>query len=325
MKEDVMGTNGEVDHVHVTSELYRKHRPTSFKRVIGQPEACRTLASMVKAGKVPHAIMFVGPSGCGKTTLAGILRTKLGCSENDFQDINAASNRGIDMVRSIDRRMGLAALGGSCRIWLLDEAHKASSDAQTALLKVLEDPPDHVYFFLCTTHPQGLLPTIRTRCTEIRLKPLSEADLKRVMEEALEAEGLPPASDELYQRIAEVAEGSARKALVLLGQVIGIPDEQERLDAVLSSDLKKDVFELVRMLLWRKATWPEVANFLKGLDTEDWEGLRRLVLANATNELLKGGKGAERAFAIIRYFESNYYDVGKAGLVRDCYATFEKR
>src|SRR5690606_3369465 len=110
-------------------------------------------------GDIPHAMLFTGPSGCGKTTLARILRVKLRCSDNDFQEINAADFRGIDSIRSMRQQVGAAPLGGDSRIWLIDEAHSMTADAQNAFLKLLEDTPRHVYFFLATTDPQKLKKT----------------------------------------------------------------------------------------------------------------------------------------------------------------------
>ena len=136
------------------TELYRKYRPTSFKQVVGQEEAIRTLTELGKRKAIPHAILFTGPSGVGKTTLARILQRKLKCVGNDFVEMNAANDRGVGIIRSIQNKVGLAPMLGSCRIWLMDEAHQLTSDAQSAFLKLLEDTPSHVYFMLATTDPQ---------------------------------------------------------------------------------------------------------------------------------------------------------------------------
>src|SRR5437773_2031788 len=128
-------------------ELYKKHRPRKFADVVGQPRAVAALESMVAAGEVPHSVLFAGPSGTGKTTLARILARELGCGKN-FKEINAAESRGIDSIREVQSVMGLAPMGGKCRVWLWDEAHRLTPDSQSALLKTLEDTPSHVYFML---------------------------------------------------------------------------------------------------------------------------------------------------------------------------------
>src|ERR1700682_2127212 len=112
-------------------ELYRKHRPGNFKGLLGQSDAVKQLQSMLVEDKIPHALILSGHTGCGKTTTARILKKRLNCSDMDFSEINAAESRGIDTIREINQRKGLSAIGGKCRIYLLDEAHKLTSDAQT--------------------------------------------------------------------------------------------------------------------------------------------------------------------------------------------------
>jgi len=142
-------------------ELYRKYRPTKFSQVLGQREAIATLANMGKRRAVPHCLLFTGPSGVGKTTLIRILREKLGCKEHDYVEINAAEARGIDTIRDIQRRLTLSPLSGRCRVWAIDECHRLTTDAQSALLKILEDTPPTAYFMLATTEPNKLLTTER--------------------------------------------------------------------------------------------------------------------------------------------------------------------
>jgi DNA polymerase-3 subunit gamma/tau len=158
-------------------EFHLSQRPTTFGEVVGQPRAVAQLTQMGRDDRRPHLLLFVGPSGCGKTTLARIVRRKLRCGEADFMEVNAANNRGIDMVRDIEQRIGLAPIDGDCRVWLIDEAHALTPDAQGAFLKILEEPPSHVYFMLATTDPQKLKPTIRTRATEIVVYPVPPDDL----------------------------------------------------------------------------------------------------------------------------------------------------
>lgn len=304
-------------------ELYRKHRPRRLCDVVGQPRAVAQLEEMLKRNRVPRALLFCGGSGVGKTTLARILARKLGCGRQDFQEINAASERGIDVIRDIEHRMGLAPISGDCRIWLLDEVHQLTKrkggDAQTALLKVLEDVPGHVYFFLCTTEPAGLLKTIRTRCTDIHLKSIAPDVLEELVRKVLAAENRT-LSKAVMAKVAEAADGSARKALVLLHQVLDLPGEDEQLDVLERGDRAKTAYELARMLVWeRGVTWTKVAATINGLDEgEDWEQLRRLVLACASKEALKSG-GNGRAIAVLDAFKYNWYDTGRSGLVLACH------
>lgn len=300
-------------------ELYRKHRPRAFKHVIGQDDAVRTLQTMVQANRVPHALLFTGPSGVAKTTLARIIARKLDCHESCLAEVNAADFRGIDMVRDIRTRMSLSPINGKVRVWIIDEAHKLSNDAQNALLKMLEDTPKHVFFMLATTEPGKLLKTIITRCTEIRLRELSEAALKQLVNDIAQKEGMK-LSEEVVDKIVECSFGSGRMALVLLNKLIGC-EEDQMLDTIEKGVANKAAIDLCRVLL-KGAQWKEVAALIKTIEEEP-ETVRRIVLAYMTNVLL--GSGSPRAKFLIQCFQFNYFDTGKAGLVLSCHDACAKR
>lgn len=296
-------------------ELYRKYRPTSLKEVVGQPEAVRALVEMGKNGRIPHCLLFTGPSGCGKTTIARILRKKLKCSDFDFCEVNAADDRGVDMIREIKSRMGLSPLSGESRVWLIDECATLTSQGQESFLKLLEDTPAHVYFMLCTTDPQKLKKTIITRCTEIKCKEISKGDLKALAIDVAQKEGkeLDP---KVAERLAEVADGSARKALVILHAVLGQATVEQQLAGIESSDVKGQAIEICRILMKKGASWSEVAAVLSKVE-EDVESIRHLVLGYARSVLMKSG--SERAATIIEEFRDNWYDCKAAGLAISCY------
>jgi DNA polymerase-3 subunit gamma/tau len=300
----------------MSSELYKKHRPTSFKEVIGQSTAVRALVDMGKRKAVPHTLLFTGPSGCGKTTLARILRVKLGCSDADFTELNCADFRGIDMVREIRSQVQLRPMAGPCRVWLIDEVHQLTAAAQDAFLKILEDTPEHVYFMLATTDPQKLKQTIRTRCTDIRVKALTRAKVQDLLHNTLQVEDATIA-EEVVDEIVTVAQGSARRALVLLNQCLSMSDTEQQLQAVRDSDGKAAAIELARALTSQKETWGDIATILKGLENEDPEGVRRLVLAYC-NRVLLGAKGGY-VVPVICAFRDNFFDSGRAGLTLACW------
>lgn len=304
-------------------ELYRKHRPRRLVDVVGQPEAVAQLEEFVRSGTTPHATLFAGPSGVGKTTLARVLAGKIGCLGRDYDERNCADDRGIDVARDIKRRMGLAPMKGKCRVFVLDEVHRATHDAQSALLKMLEDTPSHVYFFLCTTDPNKLLPTVRTRCNPIQLSSLSTEDLEKLVRTVLAAEKAklnPP----VIEKLAEVSDGSARMALVLLHQVLRLPGETEQLAVLQKTDRKRTAYELLKALLWERSDWKKVRDIIAGIsEDEDWEGLRRMVLSAATKSALKADKYPARALAVIDAFATNYFDMGKAGIIWSCSRLFQ--
>ena len=313
----------------IAVELYRRYRPTRFKDVLGQPEAVKQLAGMLRENKLPHCLLFSGPSGTGKTTLARILKGKLNCCDRDFIEVNAAESRGIDMVRDLGQSMPLAPWQqGGCRIFLIDEAHKLTSDAQGAFLKKLEDTPQHVYFFLATTDPHKLLPTIRTRATEVVLKLLDDESMSFLLESVIEKEIVNTPEDgrdwgKVIQRLVEVCSGSARKALVILHQVMQLPTTGEQLEAIQKQDTARQAIDIARCLMDTKATWPQIAKLLQQVEAEP-EDVRRLVLAYAAKVLL-GGSNVSRAYNVLEVFRAPFYDSGKPGLVWACAEVFRSK
>lgn len=306
----------------MTTELYRVHRPTSFKQVVGQEKVIEVLDKHLKQGDFPHAILLYGASGCGKTTLARIVAKRLGASDRDTVEVNGAEARGIDDVRAIQQRMGLSPLGGKCRLWIIDECHKMSNDAQTAMLKTLEDTPAHCYFILCTTDPDKILTTVRGRCTQLALKPLKPDEVERVVLEVADKTGIS-LSKTILKAIISSADGSGRRALKLLEMAAGLESEDKQLEVVSSRDLRRKAFDLARALVWDpRPQWDKVRAILEEIEGEDPEGVRRLILACAGKEVLKGGKGAERGAHLLRKFQYNFFETGRPGLILACWEAF---
>lgn len=299
-------------------ELYKKYRPKKLKDIQGQDGAVKTLQKFIHRKKVPHVLLFTGPSGCGKTTLARIVRKQLKCSKFDFIKINGSDKNGIDDMRAIRSQLSKAPIQGKRKVWLIDEAHKISPAAQDMILDMLEDTPSHVYFLLATTDPRKLKRTIRTRCTEIKVNNLSEKFLERIIVGVLKKEESDIPQD-IVNKIAEVSEGSARKALVLLNQVIDL-DKEEEMIASIEATTQEKVSEFIGRLLINYSTkWPEVAALLKKYKDEDSEIIRWGVLGYAKNCILSNSKVSNRAFKIIGAFQDNFYDSKHAGLVAACY------
>lgn len=299
-------------------ELYKAHRPTTIKGLIGQPDVCRMLLDWCKRNDIPHTILLTGPSGCGKTTIARILKTKLECSDRDFTEINAAKERGIDMVRQISQRMGLAPILGKSRIFLIDEAHRMTGEAQDSILKIAEDTPKHVWIMFATTEPAKIKRTIITRCAEIKVKLLGVEAMAELLVSVCGKEKIELHED-VRDKLIEYAEGSARKALQLLQQIRGLAETDAQLRAINASLAETEAIELARVLMGRSPSWPAVAKVLKSLHDEDPESIRYMVINYANTILLSGGPLSEKAFLIIDIFRETIRDSGRAGLTACCW------
>jgi len=196
--------------------------------------------------------------------------------------------------------------------------HKLTSDAQHAVLKILEDTPKHVYFILCTTEPERLLNTIRTRCTKFQVSSLTKRKLSSLIKFVLEEENIEGISDKVVSEIVKVSEGSPRNALVLLDSVIDLSSEEEMISTVVDFSVKKEVvIDLCRGLLEGKS-WKTIGKILSGIDDEP-EKVRYAVLGWMNTVLLKSEN--DRAALVITNFLDSFMYTGKAGLTLACYLT----
>lgn len=296
--------------------LYHKHRPTSFDEVIGNEKTVELLRNSVASDNCPHAFLLHGPTGCGKTTLGRIVAKELGCVGSDFREVDSADFRGIDTIRDMRKQARYQPLEGPCRVWLLDECHKMSNDAQSALLKALEDPQPHVYYILATTDPQKLLNTIRGRCSQFAVSMLEERQMMTLLRKVVKAEedSLPKS---VYEQIVQDAAGHPRNALQILDQVLRV-DEEKRLEvAKQAAETAIDAIELCRALI-DNVNWKQTAAILTKLKEQEPESVRRLVLGYCTTVLLKSGN--PQAARILESFRAPFYDIGYPGLV---FASFD--
>ncbi|NIU01111.1 MAG: AAA family ATPase [Nitrosopumilaceae archaeon] len=296
--------------------LYHKYRPSSFEEVIGNKSTITSLRSLINNNEPPHAFLLHGPSGCGKTTLARLIAKELKCYGSDFREIDSADFRGIDTIRRIRDQAKYLPLESKSRVWLLDEAHQIGGDAQHALLKALEEAQQHVYYILCTTHLNKLLPTIRGRCVSLQVEPLKDELMMKLIRRVVRSEG-QHISREVIDQIIDDAEGSPRNALQILDQVL-VVDEDQRLIVAKQAVLDQaQVVELCRALLMRDK-WKKVSRILTSLKGEDPERVRRAVLGYCSSVLLK--KSSDQAGIIMEEFKDPFFNSGFSGLVFACYS-----
>jgi DNA polymerase III gamma/tau subunit len=302
--------------------LHLAYRPKDFDEFAGNRTTIGKLQAQLKAGKLPHSLMFIGPSGCGKTTLARILKDQLGCSDLDFIEINAGNNRGIETGRQIIANIRLMPMEGDVRIYLLDEIHQGTKDFQNALLKPLEDTPSYVYFMLCTTDPQKLLKTIRNRCSTYEVGLLNFDPLMNLMERIVEDQN-KEMDERALEEIYDVSEGCPRQALVILDQVINLDPRRQRRAVKAWLFETAQTIELCRALFGQQS-WGSVKRILKQLD-EDPEKVRRAVIgymsAVAIND--ESPIKAKTAAGVFEAFRAPFYDTGKPGLVFACWNAVE--
>lgn len=304
--------------------LYNKYRPQTFEDMIGNSVELETLQNELNKTDHSHVFLFTGPQGTGKTTAARIVAKMFGASDLDIREVNTASNRGIDTARSIMLEMKMLPTAGDSIVYILDEAHKFTNDMQNALLKPLEDTPDHVYFFLCTTDPKKLIKPLRSRCTEIKFSLLTESQIIKLLRRVSKKEEFSLSPD-VAEGIAKLSEGCPRKALVILGQIIGL-EEDKQLEFIKNGAIDeedKEVISLCRALLSDKSSWKEIANILKELSSlgklDDPESVRYMVLGYMNAVLLNGSK-LPRAISAMAAFSEPTYNTGKFGITIACLA-----
>lgn len=293
-------------------DLDLKYRPQTLDDLVGQPQAVKVIRGF--GGHIPRCLLLYGPPGTGKTSTARVVARMAGVATDgwDYQEKNCgAVESPTDMVRDIARDMTAAPLSGRKMMWVLDEMQtfSKSKGAQEALLKVLEDPPPHVMFALCTTDPKRILPTIRSRCVQIELFPVAEQELETLVKQIADQERMN-VSERAFHKIAIVANGSPRNAVKLLQKIAGIPGTDDQLAAIgtrIGDDV--DPFGLVQAILpWDgPPNWKAAAKILQEIKEEEPEGLRMMILASAKAQLLKG-KNEKGAYKMIICLADPLYD-----------------
>ncbi|HPF82855.1 MAG TPA: DNA polymerase III subunit gamma/tau [Bacilli bacterium] len=219
--------------------LYRKYRPSNFNEVVGQKNIVETLKNAIVNNKISHAYLFTGPRGTGKTSIAKILAKTVNCMDNvnaipcdvcvsctqinnkqatDIIEIDAASNNGVDEIRDIRNKVNLVPSTGKYKIYIIDEVHMLTTGAFNALLKTLEEPPNHIIFILATTEPHKIPATILSRCQRFDFKKLTIKQITERLKYISEQEKID-ITDESLLEIANISDGGMRDSINLLDQV----------------------------------------------------------------------------------------------------------
>src|SRR3989338_6174525 len=245
-----------------TQVFYRKYRPQKFEEVIGQEHIVGILKNALKEKRLAHAYLFSGPRGTGKTTIARILAREAGCAEEDIVEIDAASSRGIDEARALREAVHVLPLRSPYKVYIVDETHMLTREAFNALLKTLEEPPEHVIFILATTELAKVPDTFVSRTMHFRFNKITIPEIVSELKKIARTEGFS-ASEDALKIIAFFADGSLRDALNIIFQIagggkkeieekdaralLGAPKE-ESVETIIKAALGKNVFETLSLL-----------------------------------------------------------------------------
>jgi len=252
--------------------LARKWRPQNFDEVVGQESITQTLKNAIKMNRVPHALLFTGPRGVGKTTMARLLAKALNCDKGptdtpcdqcsscrqimqgtsmDVQEIDGASNTGVDDVRQLRESVQYRPSSSRYRIYIIDEVHMLSRGAFNALLKTLEEPPEHVFFIFATTEPHKVPQTIQSRCQRFDFRRIPPQMIVNRLVKITKDEGIN-ITDYGLRLLARQAEGSLRDAISLLDQAVSFSGKEikdEKLNELLATVDRRYLFELSSALI----------------------------------------------------------------------------
>ncbi len=325
--------------------LTTRYRPATLKQMFGNLSQRKEIFEYSKKEHKdrPHTFLLSGPAGTGKTTLARIAARLFGANGDDVIEYNNAAFRGIDVGREIIASMVYApGLESSAKAYVLDEVHGLTGPAQESLLKAIEEPPSYVYFFLCTTDPQKLLKTTKSRCTHIPLSALTDDEMAQLVNYVFTEEAKRVAEDnelriqngqkvipfpsefpsEVLGRLVAAAEGSPRLALSMLESALTAKDIES---AVFVADVEnQEAFALCQALArGSKPDKAKVAEILEGLKSQkvEAEGIRRSVLGYAQAIALRSKFGDFKAYAILKGFETPTYNNGFVQLTTSVYDT----
>lgn len=319
---------------HIT--LYRKYRPKDFEEVAGEKEIITTIKNSLKENRVAHAYLFTGPRGVGKTTTARLIAKGLNCINNgitdnpcnecenclsidkgnfiDLNEIDAASNRGIDEIRALKDKINYQPVKGRKKVYIIDEVHMLTKEAFNALLKTLEEPPSHVVFILATTEPDKILDTIISRCQRYDFTFFSLLEMTGKLREISEAEGIDIDNDSL-KLIYEKSGGSMRDGISVLEKVIsyylGEEITYEKTEKALGVIPKNKLLEFESIISNNDVK--EGIVFLDklwevGMDIEDFLKdfayfIKNKILDNSEFSLVRGMNIIEKIFEVINKFK----------------------
>lgn len=282
----------------MTEALHTLYRPVEFEDVVGQSAIVKAVKNLVEKG-TSQCFLFCGPSGVGKTTLARIIANKVGCQRQDVLEFDASTNTGIDHIRNLQIMLQYRPFSGGNMAIIIDEAQGLTKQAWNALLKVTEEPPKHVYFFLCTTVAK-MAATIESRFSKFSLRPIQERELLKLVQWVAKEEGVKLDPD-VAQLIAYEAQGSARLALNHLAKVGHMDNPKEARQALASADEETPEIAALCQFIIKGGSWSRGMELLDKLQ-EPPESIR-IVVCNYLAKVLRGQKNERSTMDLLRKLE----------------------
>ena len=263
---------------------HTKYRPDNLDDFVGNRGIVESLKKQFKnKDSITSAFLFYGEAGTGKTTLGKIVAKMLGSTA--ITEINAANNRGIDIVRQVGEESRYKNFDGSSKVFVWEECHMLTKEAQNALLTIIEEPTANSTFIFCSTDPQKIIKAIRSRCYEYEVKSLRNKEIKEVLNRVIKEADLD-ISDEMINLIIETSNGIPREALTRLGMLNGITDIDEAIDLVDKDLYESEAIELCRLIV-KRGKWKDIVEIFKGLPkTQDYEALKAIVIGYLGSRLL---------------------------------------
>jgi len=259
------------------NDLTLKYRPKDWSDMVGQDDVIKSIQSVLRK-ETKRSFLFTGQSGIGKTTAARILVDKVGCRYNNLKEINGASHTGIDKMREIIEHVIHKPFGESnVIVVIVDECHQISKQAWQSILKIVEEPPEHVYWIFCTTEPSKIPPTIKTRCASFQFQPVKTDVILDLLIDVASNECFKT-PEEVLRVVARQSLGSPSQALSYLAQCYACHNVKDACNAIQSANEEGEAITLIRAVVKGGLTWSKAMRLLEPVRNQSAESIRLVML-----------------------------------------------